>query len=347
MQSTRDSAGATGRTTSHSTGAAADWSSFGPALEMGTGKDELESALVDAYRLVAADVLAELWESDLERLCGMRWRRNPSSEMTRAGKRICRIVLGGEQVALRRPRVRSANGRETELPAYATASERDLLDRSAIEDVTAFVTTGAFPHDRSSREPTAAEFIERLANRMSPALATPRGGFEPGLLIASIDFSDQTFLGAVGIESNGKRQLAGLGAGSAASAAAVSAFFESLIDRHDRSTSPDVYFVGEDPLVHAAIHEYFGAASNLQRSPHDMRRRVLGLLPSTLQPSVLDQLLDAYAEPDARTADCAFRVIARTLESDHPEAAKQLLKVLPDTLTLHRLSNSRWCREAC
>ena len=41
---------------------------FAPSLALGSGSDELGRALVDAYRLSATDVLAELWEADVERL---------------------------------------------------------------------------------------------------------------------------------------------------------------------------------------------------------------------------------------------------------------------------------------
>jgi len=314
---------------------------FKPSLEIRPGKDELESALASAYRLVATDVISDLWETDLERLCGMRWRPNPSSEMTRAGKRICQIVLGGKSVFLKRPRVRSVDGHETELPAYTAASQQDLLDRSAIEDVTAFVTTGAFPPGRTSRNPIAAEFVERLATRVAGALMAPCNRFEPGLLISSIDLSDQTFLGAVGIEPNGNRRLAGLGAGSADSREAVESFCRALVDKHTRATSPDVFFVDEAPLIQEAIRSHFGPDSNLQRSPHDMRRRVLGLLPATLQPSILARLFDAYAEADAEVAERAFLDIARSLEDDHPKAAHHLLSTLSETLTLHRLADRR------
>jgi hypothetical protein len=313
---------------------------FGPSLALCSGSDELDRALVDAYRLSATDVLAELWEADVERLCGERWKPRPRSRVTRAGWCGCQITLGGERVSLRRPRVRSVKGREIELPTFKAASSHDLLDRAAVEDITAVVTTGAFPPGRHLRKPIAADFVEGLANRMSAVQAIPRARFEPGLLIASIDFPDQTFLGAVGIDPSGKKQLAGLRAGSATNAPSVAAFLEDLVARHRRSAPPDIFFVGEDPVIQTAIREHFGAAAVLQRSPHEKRRRVLGLLPPSLQPGILESLLDAYAQPDARTAERAFRAVATTLEQDHPKAAALLSEGLSETLTLHRLAAS-------
>jgi len=313
---------------------------FGPSLGLGSSSDELERALVDAYRISATDVLAELWESDVERLCGERWKPRPRSRVSRAGWCACKIVLGGESVSLRRPRVRSVKGRELELLTFKATAERDLLDRAALEDVTAVVTTGVFPPNRHPRDSIAADFVEGLANRMSAVQAMPRAKFEQGLLVASIDFPDQTFLGAVGVEPDGTRQLAGLRAGSGDNAASIEAFLEELVVRHRRSAPPDIFFVGESPEIVAAIRRYFGPGVALQRSPHEKRRQVLSMLPVSLQPGVLESLLDAYAQADARSAERAFRAVVKTLEQDHPEAAAELSEGLGETLTLHRLADA-------
>ena len=119
-----------------------------PSIEVGTGSDELERAVLESCRHSAVDVLSELWEEDVERLCGERWKPRPRSRFARAGWCACQIVLGGDKVSLRRPRVRSNRGKEMELPSFRAAASRDLLDRGAVEDITATITTGAFPPGR-------------------------------------------------------------------------------------------------------------------------------------------------------------------------------------------------------
>jgi len=153
-----------------------------PSIDLGAGSDELERAILESFRRSAVDVLGELWEEDVGRLCGERWKPRPRARFARAGWCGCQIVLGGDRVSLRRPRVRSNRGKEMELPSFRAAASRDLLDRGAVEDITATITTGAFPPGRYPREPIAEQFVERLAGRMSAVHAMPRSGFEPGLL---------------------------------------------------------------------------------------------------------------------------------------------------------------------
>ena len=313
---------------------------FSPELNLGSCRDEVENALLEAYRSAALDVLGELWEANVEKLCGLRWQRRVKPKMTRAGWCACQLTLGGERIEVRRPRVRSNKGKEVELPTIKAATQRDLLDRPAVEDVTAAVTTGTYPLERHPRDEIAIDFVEGLINRISAAQATSRGQFAPGLLIGSIDFPDQSFLGAVSIEHSGKRTLAGLRAGSATDEANVGGFLADLVAKHRRSAPPELFFACEEPVVHAAIRERFGNAAILQRSPQDKRRRVLGSLPPSVQPSILDDLLSAYQQPNARSAQKALEGIGESLDASYPEAAAALRDGLEETLTLHRLGDS-------
>ena len=172
---------------------------FSSSLEVGSGSDEVLRALFDACRASASEVLAELWEADVESLCGERWKPRPRSKVTRAGWCGCQITLGGERVSLRRPRVRSVRGKEIELPSFKAAAASDLLDRDAIEDVASSITTGIYPPGRHTRDSIAESFVSLLSRRMAAVHAIPRTDFEPGLLVATVDFPDQSFLGAVGI----------------------------------------------------------------------------------------------------------------------------------------------------
>jgi putative transposase len=311
-----------------------------PSIDLGAGSDELERAILESFRRSAVDVLGELWEEDVRRLCGERWKPRPRARFARAGWCGCQIVLGGDRVSLRRPRVRSNRGKELELPSFWAAASRDLLDRGAVEDITATITTGAFPPGRYPREPIAEQFVERLAGRMSAVHAMPRSGFEPGLLVAAVDFPDQTFLGAVGIDEKGERHLAGLRAGSPRSREAVDGFLEELLNRHRRSAPPLVFFVGEGPVIHESIRKRFGDDAALHRSPHEKRRRVLGLLPPRLQPTVLDSLLDAYEGTDPTTIGRRLREVLAELSTDHPAAREALSEGLEETFTMQRLASA-------
>ena len=107
--------------------------------------EEIEAGLIAWCAQAGRRVLQELWEADVEALCGQRWRPRPRSRVARAGWCYSEIAIGGERAKLRRPRVRSHKGREVELPSYRAAAERDLLDRDTVEAVVSAITTGSSP----------------------------------------------------------------------------------------------------------------------------------------------------------------------------------------------------------
>jgi hypothetical protein len=241
-------------------------------LALRSCSEEVETALCDWSRAAAKEVLAELWEADVERLCGERWKPRPRSKVTRAGWCKSDITLGRQRVEVRRPRVRSVQGKEIELPTFKAASRRDLLDRSALEDVTASVTTGSFPRDRFPRERIPEEFVDQLASRLGAEHAVPKGAFDTGLLIAPIDFPDQSFLGAVGIDASARRRIVGLRAGAVDSEENVRGLVDEVIARHSGQAPPAVFIVGEVPMLVTALTERFGRSILIQR-PRMRRQR--------------------------------------------------------------------------
>ena len=72
--------------------------------------------------------LDAMMEQDRTELCRPRWRRDPERRAGRAGTTSTQVTLGGRRIGITRPRVRSQNGEEVELPSFAFASHRDPLD---------------------------------------------------------------------------------------------------------------------------------------------------------------------------------------------------------------------------
>lgn len=314
--------------------------SFDPPLVLRSCADEFSNGLRDWCRAAATEVLEELWLEDVERLCGERWKPRSRAKVARAGWCATDIVLGAERISVRRPRVRSAQGREVELPSFRAAADEDFLSRPVIEDVCAAVATGSFPEQRYTRGSILTAFVDQLVGRLGALHAAPKGVFDPGLLIHGVTFPDQSFLGALGIDSRGARRLLGLASGRLDDSDRVEALVSDVVARHQRRVPPSICFVGESEVVHQAVRKVFGAAVILRRCPAEKRRRTLDQLPPVLQPAVLEELLAAYATPDAREARRAFDRIARSLDDEHPDAAAALRDGIDETLALLKLEGT-------
>ena len=310
---------------------------FEPALVMRSCSDELFNVLLDWCRDASQAVLSEMWAADVDLLCGERWKPRLRSKVARAGWCRTDIVLGNKRITVRRPRVRSAQGREVDLPTFKAASATDFLSREVIEDACAMVTTGSFPEARYPRGPVHTTFTDQLVSRLGVLHATPKGEFDPGLLISSVTLPDQSFLGALGIDAAGRRRLVGLASGSPGEQSQVEALLGEVVVRHVRKVPPSICFVGESLAVREAVRNVFGQSVILQRCPWEKRRHTVDRVPPAMQPGVLEELLAAHALPEARAARRALEQVAQSLEGSCPEAASTLREGLEETLALHKL----------
>ena len=69
-----------------------------------------------------------MMEQDRVALCGPKGKRLPERTAVRAGSVPSEVTLGGQRIAMRRLRARSADG-ELVLPSFAFAADRDPLDQ--------------------------------------------------------------------------------------------------------------------------------------------------------------------------------------------------------------------------
>src|SRR5512133_2912225 len=72
------------------------------------------------YELVVSSgmgVLLAVLEQEREKLCGVRYQHDAGRAASRAGYADGEVVLGGRRVSVKRPRVRSSEGKEIPLPS--------------------------------------------------------------------------------------------------------------------------------------------------------------------------------------------------------------------------------------
>src|SRR5436190_15470069 len=81
-------------------------------------------------------VMAAMMATDVDALCGPRGRHDPERTATRHGSEGGSVTLGGRRLAVRRPRVRAANGsvmsKELPIASYEAFSSTQMLGRKAM-----------------------------------------------------------------------------------------------------------------------------------------------------------------------------------------------------------------------
>src|SRR6266498_5662858 len=104
---------------------------------------------------VGLGVLAELLEEEVDDVVGAKGRHKAERSAVRHGHESGEVTLGSRRVAVERPRVRSADGREeVRLATYEHFASRDGLARVVMERMLASVSTRRYER---TGEPVGSE----------------------------------------------------------------------------------------------------------------------------------------------------------------------------------------------
>ena len=175
---------------------------------------------------VGLGVLAELLEEEVVEVVGARGKHNPDRAAVRHGHESGEVTLGGRRLAVERPRVRSADGREeVRLQTYEHFADRDQLSRVVLERMLAGVSTRRY---RRTAEPVGSEveqtarstsrsavsrtFVERtrraLGELMSRRLDDVRLAV---MMLDGLELQGRTNVVALGITTEGAKSRSGSG----------------------------------------------------------------------------------------------------------------------------------------
>ena len=118
---------------------------------------------------VGLGVLSELLEEEVTELVGPKGKWNLDRTAIRHGHEDGEVTLGGRRVAVRRPRVRTADGEsEVSLVTYRHFADRDPLGQVVLERVLAGVSTRKYRRAQDpvgSRPPSRSDRRRRAPSR--------------------------------------------------------------------------------------------------------------------------------------------------------------------------------------
>ena len=262
------------------------------------------------------------------------------------------MTLGGRRVAVRRPRIRSADD-ERELPVetYAYFADRDPLTRAVMDRMLAGVSTRRFARvgepvgeevERSSsatsKTTTSEMFIERtrtaLGELMSRRLDDVRLAV---MMLDGLEIAERTHVLALGITTDGVKIPLGLWEGSTENATLAKTLLADLVDRGLDPEQAILFVIDGAKALRRAINDVFGEHALVHRCHRHKERNVTDLLPERDRDHVRTRMRAAWALTDPELAHQRLELLASELERTWPDAAGSLREGMHDTLTLMRL----------
>ena len=294
-------------------------------------------------------VLAALMESDRIALCGPKGVPDAQRRAVRGGSTASQVVLGGQRIAVRRPRARSLSDGELALPSFEWAANGDPLDAATMAAIAAGVSTRRYASTQepvpaahrpraASKSAVSRRFVQLSQEQLAQWLARPLGELDlPVVMIDGIHFRERVILLAIGIDAQGNKHVLGLREGSTEATRVVASLLSDLVDRGLDAQRMRLWVIDGGKALRKAIVQTFGATALIQRCQEHKRRNVIEHLPEDMHASVKRALKDAWSASDAELGRRQLQRLATSLQSKHPGAAASLREGLEETLTVQEL----------
>ena len=294
-------------------------------------------------------VLAAMMEADRQALCGPRGKPDANRQAHRGGHTQSSVVLGGQRIAIRRPRVRAIEEGELQLPTYEWAAAVDPLERATMHAIAAGVSTRRYrtTQDKlpvgekstsTSKSAVSRRFVALSEQQMHGWLSRDLSKLDlPVVMVDGIHFGERVILVALGIDAKGHKHVLGLREGSTEKTQVVNSLLSDLVARGLDADRPRLWVVDGGKALRKALVQTFGATALIQRCQEHKRRNVLEHLPDELHAGVNRALRDAWGSTHAKLAKRQLERLAGSLQERHPGAAASMREGLEETLTLQGL----------
>lgn len=295
-------------------------------------------------------VLAAMLEDDRTLMCGPKSQANQERRAYRHGHDEGCLVMGGRKVRVGKPRVRSVQGQELELPTWQRLSREDPLQERVLEQMMVGVSTRAYARSLeelptgmetvgTSRTNVSRQFKARTRRQMDEFLSRPLGNLDlPVILLDGTGFGDHVLVVALGIDTTGRKHVLGVTEGSTESEQVCRGLLGQLIERGLVVDRARLFVIDGGKGLRKAIREMFGGCALIQRCQVHKLRNVMEHLPEAKRSWVRAVMSRAWEQETVQKARGKLMHLASQLEEEFPGAARSILEGLDETLTLIGLS---------
>jgi transposase-like protein len=313
---------------------------------------DLEEGLLAFAVGTGLKVLDVILEHEATELAGPKGKHDPGRSAVRHGTDSGLVTLGGRQVEVTRPRLRSADRRsEVQLPTYQAASSTELLSRQTMDKMLAKLSTRRY---RTGLEPigeavearsrgtakssVSRRFVAATEEALSELMAVDLSGLDlVALMVDGVVFAGHTVVVALGIDIGGYKHPLALEEGDTENATLVKSLLAGLRDRGLDVTKPTLFVIDGSKALPPAIKAVFDHPVIARCQEHKIRN-VKGYLPEAARTVVERRMRAAYKDTDPLTGQGKLEALAKELEHKHPGAAASLREGLAETFTVARLS---------
>jgi putative transposase len=300
----------------------------------------MEQTVVDAGMLVVGAIL----EMSAARLAGASHQGRAGGDNVRHGRQAGAIYLGGRKHRTTRPRVRNKAGCEVKIPAYETLKDKGKAADKVLAAAIAGVSTRNYARaveDSAgavglSKSNVSRKLVEKTTAELKTLAERPVPKDLLAVMIDGIRMGEHLLIGAVGIDSSGKKHVLGLAAGATENALVVGDLLSSIKELGLDTSQKLLFVIDGSKALKAAIVKVCGEHHEIQRCREHKIRNVTDRV-SKIRVKYIRAYMRAAWKLGQSEGIAKMRRLAQELEVSYPDAARSVLEGLEDSFTVNRL----------
>ncbi len=317
---------------------------------LAAARESLESAMGEIGLLVMNGLI----QDEVTQLVGDRHERQEGRQAYRWGQERGFVSFAGQKLPLKRPRVRSTDGKEIQLERYELFQDESRLERSVVDRVLRRVSTrdyegtvDALCEGYGVKKSSVSRHWKAASSKELQKLMERR--LEDldffAVMIDGIHLDQYTLVAALGFAADGTKHMLGLWPGATENATLCKALLTDLRDRGLRTDQHTLFVLDGSKALHKGVTDVFGGHAVIQRCQQHKRENVLSYLPKSCQGIVKQRLKVSWSLTSYAEAKSSLLKTIDYLEGISHSAANSLREGLEETLTLHRLKVSPGLRK--
>ena len=283
-----------------------------------------------------------LFFEEMEELCGPSFSRKGERGLHRGGWDPGSVVLEGQRLAVKKPRVKQ-DGQEIPLQTYRALQGFDLLQERVRKQMMAGVSTrdydglldevaGGLGLKKSS---VSKAFIRGSKQRLEVINGRDLSSYRfSALMLDGIEYGGSCVVVALGITTEGKKLVLGLRRGDTENWEVCKDLLQSLIERELAHDIPFLFVLDGSKALRKAVRKVFGDRFPVQRCVRHKERNVMSYLPPSHHAEFRRRFKLVHSMARYSDAKLELERLAYWLKERNLEAAASLEESEGETLTV-------------
>jgi putative transposase len=301
---------------------------------------EIRSLAVSAGTVMIEAIM----DSESEQLAGKRYSRK--TDVDRWGTESGYVLLGGQKVRVRRPRLRNKDKQEVSLTSYEQFQKEGPRRESVFNRLVSGVSSRNYARTVEefgngygiSKSVISRKVVEATAEKLKELCERDLSKLDVCVLVLDGIHVEKTVqIVALGVETSGKKHILGMRQGATENSVVCKELLEDIQTRGLQTDRPMLVLLDGAKALRSAVEETFGARGIVQRCQLHKRRNVLQHLPKRYQAEYDRKISTAYGMRSHDDARKELDSIIRELDRLNESAANSLREGLEETLTVHQL----------